>query len=170
MASTLTTTAQPPATHPETGLPITRVETYAVGDLVTTGINGDGYPGVVVAIEGKGKTVYVRNLSPSDYVIGNVSEASFANYYDDTTLVVDPAAIDRLVALGKGNQSKNAWSDERGASKYVLRVSKHVTTSGPVSEQERVGSSRYHRARWAVPGANYGYLRKGASYRRDPHF
>lgn len=168
MASTVTTTAQPPATHKVTGLPIQRVETYAVGDLVTTGINGDGYPGVVVAVSAK--TVYVRSFGHSDYVLGNVTEGSHANYLDDTTLVIDPAAIERLVALGIGNQDRNAWSDERGADKYVLKVSAQPDRGASFAERERVGAEVFHRARWGRPNANYGYLSKGARYRRDPHF
>lgn len=167
--STLTSTAQPPAVHAETGLPIQRVEVFAVGDLVTTGYGGDGYPGVVVAVEGKGKTLYVRSLSRSDYVLGNVSEGSHANYYDDTTLVVDPAAIERLVALGKGAQGKHLWSDERGASKYVLRVSSQASRPGSIAEEEKVGSL-VHRARWAVPNSTGGHISKGARFRQDPHF
>lgn len=174
MAQTVTTTAQPPVVHPKTGLPIQRVETFAVGDLVTTGINGDGYPGVVVAVSAK--TVYVRNLRQGDYVIGNVTEGSHANYMDDTTLVVDPAAVERLVALGIGNQDKNAWSDERGADKYVLKVNARpvgTRESGYYPSQrqrDEVGADVFHLARWGRPNANYGYLSKGARYRRDPHF
>lgn len=175
MARTLSTTAQPPAVHPMTGHPIQRVEAFAVGDLVTTGINGDGYPGVVVAITAK--TVYVRNLRHSDYVL-NVQEGDVPGhngYGDSATLVVDPAAVERLVALGIGNQDKNAWSDERGADKYVLKVNARpvgTRESGYYPSQrqrDEVGADVFHLARWGRPNANYGYLSKGARYRRDPH-
>lgn len=175
MTTTLTSTAQPPLTHPKTGLPIQRVATFAVGDLVTESIGSDAYPGVVVAVEGKGKTVYVR---PVRFVLGNVSGSDVPGlngYGDSATLVVDPESVEQAIAEGKGAQGANLWSDERGARKYVLRVSARPTgrETGdyPSHRQcEEVGSTTFHRARWAIPGQSYGSLSAGAHYRQDPHF
>lgn len=172
MATTLTTTAQVPDVHPVTGLPVQKVAVFAVGDLVTEGINGDGYPGVVVAVAGKGKTVYVR---PVRFVLGNVTEGSHANYLDDTTLVVDPESVEEALAAGIGNQDKNAWSDERGARKYVLKINARpvgTPESGYYPSQhtrDEVGADVFHTARWGVPNSRYGSLSAGARYRQDPH-
>lgn len=157
MATTVTSTVQPPVTHPATGLPVQRVATFAVGDMVTMAILSDGYPGVVVAIEGKGKTVYVQ---PVNFVVGNATENSHANYLDDTTLVIDPESVEDAMARGKD-----------GARKYVLRVYSHADTGASFVEKEKVGADArgLHRARWAVPGGQGGSLQAGARYRQDPH-
>lgn len=166
--STLTSTVQPPVVHPVTGLPVQRVATFAVGDLVTEAIGSDGYPAVVVAVEGKGKTVYVRKVA---FQVGNVTEGSHANYMEDTTLVVDPESVEQALAAGKGNQSKGAWSDERGATKYVLKVASQPDPGASHSEKEKVGAGAegLHRARWGLPNVRYGSIWPGARYRRDPH-
>jgi hypothetical protein len=155
MAAAVTTTVQTPDVHPVTGLPVQNVAVFSVGDLVTEAFMSDGTPGVVVAIEGKGKTVYVR---PVNFIVGNATEQSFANYYDDTTIVVDPASVEAAVALGKGE----------GARKYVLRINNHARyTNG--REQDQYGSREMHSAKWAIPGSSAGSIWAGAKFRRDPH-
>lgn len=158
---TLTKTVAP-TVHPTTGLPVEPVAEFEVGDLVTEAFLSDGRPGVVVAIEGKGKTVYVR---PVRFVLGNVTAQSHADYYDDATLVVDPESVEQALALGKTPAEDGRAG---GPRKYVLRVAPSAYRADSIHKAETIGPE-YHRAKWAIPGSRAGSIQPGARYRRDPH-
>jgi len=149
-----THTAPAVTIHPKTGFPVETVPTFEVGDLVTEAFMSDGYPGVVVAATAK--TVYVRRVR----FIGNFKAddaPGYNGYGDSGTITVDPESVTEAVAAGKD-----------GATKYVLRVNRH-TTSGSFADEEKYGSRQYHRAGFRLPNSSAGSLRKGASYRQDPH-
>ena len=142
--------------HKTTGLPIQPTATFEVGDLVTEGINSDGYPGVVV--HATAKTVYVAHVSFQGSFSPN-DLPGYNGYGDSGTIAIDPESVEQAIAAGM----------DGAVTKYVLYTARKAHPAGSINDREKYGEAGFHRSRWQRPGG-YGHVSHGASYRQDPHF
>jgi len=122
---------------------------FKVGDHVTSGINGDCYPEMVVKATKSGKTVWVRSVPYT--VVGRLDDGSWVSTSDDFS--VDD--FDQESEIEFGTQ---------------IRIKFHPDQVDLTDLDEYPGSRfRYSNVRQRYDQGGYNVLTPGLRYRRNPH-